>query len=345
MSKAISFASMNLLNMAMPGQSTHPGATPLTQEVFDAKVAWTARMIDTTDADVYAFQEVWSVQALQACLDTAAKGSQYTVVARDAAPGRVQVGAAFRHTRLDAVSFRWIEDFEPAVRLVKRAPDAGEPDYEMLAAIDRFSRPLLQLRLRQSDGQELTFISMHLKSKLAMELDRAEYDDPAVRRHRRALGEALSAIRRTAEAAALRVHLSLLLEGTHDPVVVAGDLNDGHLSTTAQLISAQPPVKLFRASTIGNAPTKGQDVGLYSAQMLQEFRSVRDVYYTYEHASLLESLDHVFVSEEFYEHSPNARWTFRELIVLNDHVHTRRSNDKVVSDHGVVLVRFDAVPA
>ncbi len=342
MSKAISFASVNLLNLALPGQATHAGSAPLTQPLYDAKVAWVAKVIDITDADVYAFQEVWSEQALRDCLDASVKGFQYTVVARDGAPGKVQVGAAFRHTRLDLLDHGWIEEFPDDVKLIKRAPREGEPDYEMLAQIDRFSRPVLQLRLRQSDGQELTFMSIHLKSKLAMDLDRAEYDQPNVRRHRRALGEALSAIRRTAEAAALRVHLNLLLEGTREPVVVAGDLNDGHLSTTAQLISAQPPVKLFKASTIGSKPTKGQDVGLYSAQMLQEFRTVRDVYYTYEHESMLESLDHVFVSEEFYEHSPNALWTFRELVVLNDHVHTRKSNDKVLSDHGVVLVRFDA---
>lgn len=343
MSRAITFASMNLLNLALPGQVTHPGAAPVTQDVYDQKVAWTARMLEVTDADVYAFQEVWSTQALQDCFAAATGGDRYTVVARDAAPGRVQVGAAYRDSRLELLAHDWIEHFPDAVRLIKRQPQPGDPDYEMLTAIDHFSRPILQLRLRQSDGQELTFMSIHLKSKLAMELDRPEYDDPDIRRHRRALGEALSAIRRTAEAAALRVHLNLLLEGTHDPVVVAGDMNDGHLSTTAQIVSAQPPVKLFRASTIGSAPTKGQDVGLYSAQMLQEFRSVRDVYYTYEHDSLLESLDHVLVSEEFYEHSPNALWTFRELVVLNDHIHTRRSNDKVVSDHGIVLVKFDAV--
>jgi endonuclease/exonuclease/phosphatase family metal-dependent hydrolase len=343
MSKAISFASINLLNLARPGQATNPGARVLEADEFDAKVAWTARMIDATDADVYAFQEVWSESALRACLDASAKGSQYTVVARDAAPGRVEVGAAFRKTRLDLVSSEWIAEFPDAVKLVKRAPHAGQADLEMSVAIERFSRPVLQLRLRQrNDGQELVFMSIHLKSKLATELDRSEYDDPTVRPHRRALGEALSAIRRSAEVAALRVHLNVLLEGTRLPVVVAGDLNDGHLSTTAQILSAQPPVKLFSASTVGDQPTKGQDVGLYSAQMLQEFRTVRDVYYTYEFESLLESLDHIFVSEEFYEHSPNALWTFRELVVLNDHIHTRRERDRVVGDHGVVHVRFDA---
>lgn len=341
MSRAISFASVNLLNLARPGQATHPGATPISQSLYDAKVAWVAKIIDGTDADVYAFQEVWSEEALRDCFDASVKGFQYTVVARDGPAGKVQVGAAFRHTRLDLLTHGWIEEFPDGVKLVKRAAGAGQPDHQMLATIDRFSRPVLQLRLRQSDGQELTFMSIHLKSKLAMQLDRQEYDDPDVRRHRRALGEALSAIRRTAEAVALRVHLNVLLEGSNEPVVIAGDLNDGHLSTTAQIISAQPPVKLFKASTIGSAPTKSQDVGMYSAQMLQEFRSVRDVYYTYEHESLLESLDHIFVSEEFYEHSPKSLWAFRELIVLNDHVHTRKNDDKVISDHGVILVRFD----
>ena len=186
MSRAISFASVNLLNLARPGQATHPGATPISQALYDAKVAWVAKIIDTTDADVYAFQEVWSEEALRDCFAASVKGFQYTVVARDGTDGKVQVGAAFRHTRLDLQTHGWIEDFPDSVRLVKRAPGAGEPDYQMLARIDRFSRPVLQLRVRQSDGQELTFMSIHLKSKLAMDLDREEYDDPEVRRHQRA---------------------------------------------------------------------------------------------------------------------------------------------------------------
>lgn len=340
----LSIATFNLLNLSAVGQTTYNRARPIEQEVFEKKIAWIAEQLRELKADLYGFQEVWSREALMTCFRAAGLEGEYTIVARDAEPGRVQTAAAIRkrYRILNDPSLHWIEAFPPEAKLIKRPPKPGEPLNTMELRIEQFSRPVLNLELRIDAQVKLRFFVIHLKSKLGMDLDKEEASDPAIKPHAKALGEALSAIRRTAEVAALRVWLNKELRDTRTPVAVVGDLNDGHLSTTAAILSAQPPVKLFEASTIGNEPTKAGDIGLYSAQMLQEYRSIRDVYYTYDHKDILESLDHIFVSEEFYQHSPNRIWTFRDLRVINDHIHTRASRDQVKSDHGIIVARFDA---
>lgn len=344
MPTALTIATMNLLNLAAPGQVTHPSATPLDQATYNKKIEWIAAKLDAIDADLIGFQEVWSAQALADCFKAAGLASKYTLIARDGPPGLVQVAAAVakKFKVKTPAAEAWVRDFPDGFALKKRPPGPGEQLNTMEVLINQFSRPVLALDIEVEAGQMLRFLVIHLKSKLKMDLDIEEFSQAAIKPHATALGEALSTIRRTAEVAALRVMLNTALKETRLPLVVVGDLNDGHLSTTAAILAAQPPYRLFAASRAGAEPTKAGDVGLYSAQTLQQYRSLRDVYYTYDHENVMESLDHVFVSEEFYEHSPHAIWTFRELRVINDHVHFRKSNDKVVSDHGIVVARFDA---
>ena len=348
MPKAVTIATMNLLNLAALDQITYRGAVPISAATYERKIQWIADKLTVIDADIIGFQEVWSRDALVACFDRAGLTDKYQIIARDAPFGRVQTAAAIS-TKLPITndpSTHWTEEFPKEARFIKRKPKPGEQMNQMELKITQFSRPILNLDLDMGlhlgEPLKLRLFVMHLKSKLAMELDSAEYHDPAVKPHAKAIGEALSAIRRTAEVAALRVWLNKELRETRMPSIVVGDMNDGHLSTTAGILAAQPPQKLFAASRVGQKATKSGDVGLYSAQMLQEYRSIRDVYYTYEHENLLESLDHIFVSEEFYEHSPNCIWTFHDLKVLNDHIHFRSSTDKVQSDHGIIVAKFDA---
>jgi endonuclease/exonuclease/phosphatase family metal-dependent hydrolase len=345
--KSLKIASMNLLNLSAPGQVTHNGKVNLDEKTYADKVAWTAARLRTLKADIFGFQECWSKSALFACFEKAGLAHDYEIVARDAEPGRVQVAAAVRKKLpiLSDPSEMWIEKFPRQAQFIKRPPKPGEPINTIDVRIDRFSRPILNLAIKVGSTTTLRFFVIHLKSKLATELDADEATNPSIRKHSRAIGEAISTIRRTAEVAALRIILNKELKETRTPVAVVGDLNDGHLSTTAQILSAQPPYKLFFASQIGSRPTKGADVGLYSAQTLQQYRSIRDVYYTYDHESILDSLDHIFVSEEFYDHSPFRIWSFHDMITLNDHLHTRADHSKVESDHGLIMARFDFKPA
>ena len=65
----ISIATFNLLNLAAVGQTTHKGSPPLDQDTFDKKISWIAEKLLDINADLIAFQEVWSRNALLACFE------------------------------------------------------------------------------------------------------------------------------------------------------------------------------------------------------------------------------------------------------------------------------------
>jgi hypothetical protein len=72
------------------------------------------------------------------------------------------------------------------------------------------------------------------------------------------------------------------------------------------------------------------------------------VYYTHVHQDLRESLDHVLVSEQFYDNSRKRIWLFDGLSIYNDHLNDSESADhkrKGTGDHGIVKVAFRHRPA
>ena len=140
---------------------------------------------------------------------------------------------------------------------------------------------------------------------------------------------------------ALRVLLTEATKGTVTPVIVLGDLNDGQLSNTLNILTEQPRY------LVGDS-RGGGDIALYSGQTLQEYRDTRDVYYTHVHNDMRESLDHVLVSEQFYDNSHRRLWLFDGLVIYNDHLNDTTSADhkrKGTGDHGLVKVRFRWRPA
>lgn len=153
--------------------------------------------------------------------------------------------------------------------------------------------------------------------------------------HATALGAAISTTRRTAEAAALRVLLDHAMDDTDTPVVGLGDCNDSPNSNTLAIMTEQPSYRFYADSRSGR--TRGK--GLYAANALQALRSFRDVDYTHVHQGAVDILDHVLVSEQFYDHSEKRCWSFRDMKMWNDHIHG--PEDSGASDHGVVTARFD----
>ena len=88
----------------------------------------------------------------------------------------------------------------------------------------------------------------------------------------------------------------------------------------------------------------GSDVGLYTVSTLQELKSLRDVYYTHVHQNIKETLDHILVSQEFYDNSRKRQWSFRELELHNDHLNTEDHKAAGSTDHGVVKATFEWRP-
>ncbi len=333
MSKDISFATFNLYNLQLPG--LHWRQAPYSKDDYADKIAWTAGQLTAMHADVIAFQELWSAKCLSDAFKTAGLDGEYKLIFIGEEWYDIAVAAAIREPwELRGKTLH--KNFDEGFVLKKRGGSRDPEDDEIEVQIDRFSRTILELEVGHKDHPDLPSVRVlcaHLKSKLPTRLDREERDIDAVRKHASALGAALSTIRRTAEAAALRVIVNDILKRSDTPLVVLGDLNDSQLSNTLAIISEQPSYRLFESSRIGGS----SDAGLYSAGTLQEFRSLRDVYYTHEYKGVRESLDHVLVSEQFYDYSRNRLWSFKEMKVWNDHLEDEK---RASSDHGVVAAYF-----
>lgn len=135
----------------------------------------------------------------------------------------------------------------------------------------------------------------------------------------------------------MRFMLTEQMKGTRTPVIALGDINDGQGSNTANIPTEQP--RYLVGDSLG-----GGDVSLYTAQTLQVYRSTRDVYYTHIHQDMMESLDHILVSEEFYDNSRRRLWMFDGMTVNNDHLNFDDHKESGTNDHGVIVARFKYKP-
>ena len=330
-----SVATFNLYNFQLPGLAMNPFQKPWTKAEFEHKVSWVARMLETIDADVVGLQELWHAEAMETVLARRALEGRYDLLAEPATGSRITCAALVRKGLLRGTP-RWVSAFPEAVRL--EAEDELDPQSPAISVhLPGFSRPVLNfsLGLREAPPLVEVFVA-HLKSKLPTQVNGETWydaDPETYRNHRNALGSAISTIRRTAEATALRVLLTDVMKGTQTPVLVLGDLNDGQHSNTINILTEQPNY------LVGDS-RGGADIGLYTAQTLQEYRDSRDVYYTHVHQDLRESLDHVLVSEQFYDNSLRRQWLFDGLVIFNDHLNDEDHRATGTGDHGVVKVSY-----
>ncbi len=335
-----SVATFNLYNFQVPGAPMNPRQTPYTATEFRRKVVWVADRLRDLRPDIVGLQELWHADAMAAVLEEANLDDDYDLLAAPATGGRIVCAAIVRKGLLRGDP-QWISSFPAAVRLENTTGDPQAPD--IAVRISGFSRPVLAFDVALREAPPLTRVFVtHLKSKLPAEISAEPWYDRDVHGpHRTALGAALATIRRTAEATALRVILTDAMKGTVTPVLVLGDLNDGDHSNTINILTEQPRY------LVGDS-RGGGDVALYTGQTLQEYRDTRDVYYTHVHEDLRESLDHVLVSEQFYDHSYRRLWLFDGLTITNDHLNDEDSaahRAKGTGDHGIVKVSFRWAPA
>nr|WP_254007664.1 endonuclease/exonuclease/phosphatase family protein [Rhizobium sp. L1K21] len=316
------------------------------------KVAWIGAQIRLLDAEVIGFQELWSRQALVDAFDRAGLQDDYDIVARDA-PGRgrpqvalaVKKGSNGQSQLLDGAG--WIENFPDDFRFDNLHETDGASE-EINITITKFSRPVLAATI-QPQGKSPTpppvkIYVAHLKSKGPARLSFADPKPVVLQHHAKITQSAVAHIRRIMEAGAMRAMLDAVMKSTDEvkisPVVVLGDLNDDTLSVSTELLADQPTYRVIQKSRAGEQ----SDKGLYTGERLQQYRSARHVYYTHIYKDKRESLDHILVSEEFYDHSRKRLWSFRELEVFNDHLN-RESFEKIgASDHGLVRAYFDWNP-
>jgi hypothetical protein len=334
----LSFTSFNLYNLNQPGQRIYADRDGWDEALYQRKILWTARMLLEMQADVFGFQELWDRRALETAFFAAGLDATHTILAPEDHQGQRIICAAAVRSDILAGDPEWIETFPPDFRLQSSGDDAQTEDITVL--VNRFSRPVLHFRIRpRARGPEISVYVCHFKSKAPTQVWREGwYDRDTHSRHREAIGSGLSTIRRTAEATALRMILTEKMKDTDTPVVVLGDCNDGQHSNTLAIMTGQP--RFLSALSKG-----GGDTDLYAAQTLQQFRSQTDVYYTHVYQDQRESLDHILVSQEFYDNSRKRIWAFDGLEIANDHLNVADHRESGTGDHGVVRARFRYRPA
>ena len=334
----ISFATFNLLNLNRPGLPVYRDRDGWDAEVYARKVAWTAAKLRELPADVFGFQELWHAGALDDVLAAAGMAADHVSLVPPGQAGQGIVCAAAVAREVLVGEPEWITSFPPDFVLSSGGDDPQTGDVSV--RIDGFSRPVLRFAIRpRPSDPEISVYVCHLKSKAPTQVWREGWFDRETHsRHAEAIGAALSTIRRTAEATALRMILTEEMRGTDRPVVVLGDCNDGQHSNTLNILTGQP--RFLTALSQG-----GGDADLYTAQTLQQYRSEADVYYTHVHQEMRESLDHILVSQEFYDMSRRRVWAFDGLEIANDHLNADDHETSGTGDHGVVRATFRYRPA
>jgi endonuclease/exonuclease/phosphatase family metal-dependent hydrolase len=263
----------------------------------------------------------------------------------------------------------------PGVAILSRFPFEGEPEVIQEInppvhiplegggfAMSRVSRPILKVRVNVH-GTVITVFNCHLKSKLgefdrqegaefAPEQDLVNYDPVG-----RAMGAARAAMRRMAEAWVLRRAIVAEIDAGF-PVMVLGDFNDSEHSVSTEIISGEVPFKNYAwmdrhdAKSGRDHYTKEEnqiirdqieEVRLESCETMFVQRSKRDMVFTSAFGGVFESIDQIFVSQQF-QGGEGSVGEMEYFSVLNDHLtdgsHPEAPYNKLASDHGQVMAHF-----
>lgn len=147
--KDISIANFNLLNLNLPGQPIYDD-DGWSEAQYDAKIAFSERILDDIDADIIGFQECWDARALAEIFERPALKGRYDLVARTTEPPGIQVALAVRKGMLQGPP-EWIADLPEDARFtdLQESRDAEE---SVSVTIRKFSRPLLRVLVNKADG-------------------------------------------------------------------------------------------------------------------------------------------------------------------------------------------------
>lgn len=332
-SKIFKVGTFNLYNLVLPDVAFYRRLR-YSPEEYDRKKNWIARQLLQMKADVIGFQEVFHQRALREALAVSEKYKAYQMIVADptgsslvetTAPETPFVALA---TRFPILEYKVIEAF-PAEAVL----DVGGA----VIPLRKFSRPVLWVRLKLRNDIDCSVFVVHLKSKRPILPEGVDRHDPVEKMK----GQARSLILRAAEATALRMILMEVLQGRDHPVIVMGDVNDGGLAVTSQIISGEPPWRQLPSEH----KKELWDILLYHVRDIQARLSYRDYYYTHIHNGHYESLDHIMVSQEFAAQNPERIGRVCYVSLFNDHlIDDTLSREGIAnwqSDHGQVVATIE----
>lgn len=328
-------ATLNCLNMALPGRRFYAGVEPYQSHEYIAKTQWLAALIDRIAADFLLVQEVFHEKALRDVVNQCAGGPHaYDLAAplADDQNTRPRLGLVWRapwRPRIES-----LPDFPAGCGV--SVPEKG--DYSC------FSRPLLLARVPWGPGgATLALLNVHLKSR------RPEFVAGETRADQvaEARAQLRSLVMRAAEAAALR-RLVIDLTPPAALLLVAGDFNDEQNAVTTQLVadtSWKDEERPHRNHVLFNT----LDVAPHATPVRG-----RDVAYTILHGGEPERIDHMFVSEAFIAGRQPQLARVVAVEIYNDHLAETQAHaqglvagpdvSRIHSDHAAVCTTVELMP-
>ena len=389
-------ASFNVKNLIGPDKEYYEFQT-YTPEEYAWKKDWMADQILTMDADVIGFQEIFEEQALTDVIAEAdRRGRELNDAAIPDQTKSYRKKAIFRKLAYAPYSDAALAfapnsadtgepgHRRPGLAVLSRLGFVGAPEvlqdldepliipFPKLRGIEgdagsytltRLSRPMLKVRIPVGD-QTITVINCHLKSKLGEYITppNADFAPEADLTHYNPLGRAMgslrSALRRMAEAYALRREIVAELNAGH-PVMVMGDFNDGEHAVSSEIIAGEVPFKNYSwmlrhdASHQNDRYKKDENIQisgaitklrLHSAEKLFVKKSLRDMVFTSAFGGIYESIDQIYLSHHFLADNPDRIGEMEYFSVLNDHItdgsHPEAPYNKLASDHGQIIAHI-----
>ena len=305
-----SIASFNVKNLIGPDQEYYRFQS-YTPEEYAWKADWLAEQVQTLDADIVGFQEIFEESALRDVLAQAdAGGIEDNAAHIPGADKRYRRRAIFRKLAyrpyIDAalafapnVNDGGPGQRRPGVAILSRLGFVGVPEIiqDLAVPLDidfgaigpeggggfrltRLSRPILKARVPVG-GHVISVFNCHLKSKLgefvAPEGGSAppEIDLTQYDAVGRALGGLRAALRRMAEAWVLRRAIIEDLQVGY-PVMVLGDFNDGEHAVSSEIISGEKPFKNYAWMLRHDAQTPSDRYSeAEDAQIREDIEAVR----------------------------------------------------------------------
>lgn len=204
----LKLSSFNLLNLNEPGLPIYRDSDGFSEDEYKKKIDWSSGVIRSLQSDVWAFQELWHQRSLEEVFRSSGCSDNYTLLIPPEHAGDVIACAAAVKSSILVGEPEWIESFPKQLKLKSGGDDAQTGNISV--EVNSFSRPLLHFKIKpRSSGTVIHVYVCHFKSKSPSKIYEESWYSKAVHsKHSEAIGSAISTIRRTAEATALRVILT-----------------------------------------------------------------------------------------------------------------------------------------
>jgi len=336
----VTFATFNVRNLVNAEQLYYKGKK-YTKNAFERKIKWLANQLVDMDADVVCLQEVFHQQALNilasAYNDLVDEQKKYTTVwhadnalstTDDPSPG---LGLL---SRLPVIETEVVQD-------ISSDPIKIEPELGLEFSQSMVSRPIMIAKVELHENTHAWVFNAHLKSKRPIYPDDAPEDDEMAQMfYARALGTMRSLMRRAGDAIALRRELIKKMKNSTIPVVAIGDLNDGLGAVTTDIVAGEAPYRNW----CDELKAKYWEVQLYSAIRAHMRRAEKSDLFTYIYNGSYSTIDHIFVSQEFYFRNKNRIGNIDYVRSYNDHIGDSTlgvsSTNYAASDHGQLVMQI-----